>query len=175
MRKFALSDDKTHVFIEGSDKAMGRVPLQMGTVVWCLEADSKETLATPSDVVVLSFAIPEGLETTCDMLIQIRQWTDSQTKPTWPEWHPSTAPLSQVVRLHQWIPLPNPQSPTSMCGEVVKGAIHNQIAAETKTTQSMEDRCKSISLHGEDDNFTHSLDYYVTMRPEMISPPLDHF
>jgi hypothetical protein len=168
MRTFALSDDKKHVFIEGSKatEPMGRVSVQMGTVMWCLETDNTD----PSDVVVLSFAIPEGMENKCDMLINIQQYTDFQTKELrWPTWQPMSPPLPHTILLCQWITLLNPESKTNTCGDVVKGAIHTQIISETKTTQSIEDRCKSISLHGEDDDFIVSLDYYVTMQSGMLS------
>jgi hypothetical protein len=166
MRSFTPSDDRNYVFISGSDGTMGRVSTALGTAVWCLESNSKRN--TASQVVVLSFAIPQEHGDRRDMLIQVRQNKDIDIPLLWPEWCAPTVPTFQHVHFAQWIPLPNIQSPH--CAAVIKTVIRDQGISESQTAHTMDKRCDAITKEGDDINFTQSLDYYVTMHTRHCEP-----
>ena len=170
MRSFTPSDDKNYVFIQGSDGTMGRVSSAMGTTVWCLESNQPPNAS--SSVVVLSFAIPQENEKRRDILIHVRQSGDVQAPLLWPDWCPSPVPTFQHVRFAQWIPLPNTRSPNG--NAVVKTVVRDQGVSESQTAQHIDQRCDTIMKQGDDENFTQSLDYYVTMRTRNCERNVSH-
>lgn len=159
MRSFTASEDNKHVFIQGVDGTVGRVSAALGTTVWCLESNQKRNTGSP--LVVLSFAIPQENEKRRDMLIHVRQDNDVHDPLLWPDWCSSPVPTFQHVPFSQWTPLPNTQSPHG--STVVKTVVRDQCVSESQTAQNIDQRCDTILKQGDDENFTQSLDYYVTM------------
>ena len=96
------------------------------------------------------------------MLIHVRHANDMDAPLLWPDWCASPVPTFQHVQFAQWIPLPNTRSPHGSA--VVKTVVRDQVVKESHTAQNIDQRCETILKQGDNENFTQSLDYYVTMR-----------
>ena len=78
------------------------------------------------------------------------------------------APAWHTVPVGTWVALPplvgGGAAAGSMAEEILARCARDRLARESRLSRGMEDRCRLIAEHGEQEAFTETLDYYTTLR-----------
>ena len=106
--------------------------------------------------VVLSFVVRDEP----DVVHVCVSETDEQPPP-WPnEWSNVSCPSWVPILVGEWVPV-HPACTTDECQSLVNDRLHHR---EQTLEHDITQRCAAISQHGDDTEFTESLDFYTTLR-----------